>query len=189
MPALCSSRLSACAALAALALLVIGCETRPTADQALDKALKRAGKTKETVYPLAGRVTIDGQPPQLDLRNSVVAILIDRQKIGEPAVRHPFAECDRNGGFAFSSYDFNDGVKPGSYVIAIAKFKRDTRPGAYIGPDQFHNLYNDPDKNALNGQFRIEHSGPGKKDYEFPLSVAGAQPNIQAGLHAVTSIP
>jgi hypothetical protein len=189
MPELCSSRLSVCVALTALALLAIGCETRPTADQALDKALKRAGKSKETVYPLAGRVTIDGQPPQPDLRNSVVVILIDRQQIGGPAVRHPFAECDRNGAFAFSSYDFNDGVKPGSYVIAIAKFKRDTRPGADIGPDQFHNLYNDPDKNALTGQFRIEHSGPGKKDYEFPLSVAGGQPNIHAGPLAVTSIP
>ena len=43
-------------------LLVAGCSSGQTTDQAIDKALANAGKTRSAVYPLAGKVTVDGIP-------------------------------------------------------------------------------------------------------------------------------
>ena len=61
--------------------------------------------------------------------------------------------------------------------------------GTFIGPDDFHNLYNDPDANAKNfPQFVIDHLAPGKKDYEFNLEVAGKPPVESPGPHAMTKV-
>ena len=51
-----------------------------------------------------------------------------------------------------------------------------TNGRGYVGPDQLKNLYNDPDTNGQNPDFRIEHKPPGKKDYHFDLAVAGKEP-------------
>jgi hypothetical protein len=61
-------------------------------------------------------------------------------------------------------------------------------PRAYAGPDQFHNRYNDPDKNAQEATFQIEHKSPGRGDYEFHLLIAGAEPIEIPGPHALTSL-
>jgi hypothetical protein len=164
-----------------------GCTGRQSAEQRIQKALEQAGEGKEVVFPLAGRVLVDGAPPVYDPRNPVIVMLIDREKSAEPAAIHRFVECDPEGRFCFSTYARDDGVRPGRYVVAVAKFGR-TAQRAYAGPDQFHNRYNDPDKSAQEAQFQIEHNAPGKSDYEFHLLIAGAEPIEIPGPHALTSL-
>jgi hypothetical protein len=50
------------------------------------------------------------------------------------------------------------------------------------------NLYNDPDKNAENSQFKIDIEQPGKTDWNFALDVQGKQPIGTPGPHAVTEL-
>ena len=162
-----------------------GCQ--PT-DQRLEKALQQAGAQKEHVFPLSGRVTVDGAPAECDPRRPVIVVLIDRDTTAEAARGRRFVECETEGRFSFRTYARNDGVKPGRYVVAIAKLER-TGVDGYAGSDQFHNRYNDPDKNAQDATFEIEHNSPGKTDYEFHLTIAGAEPVETPGPHAITHIP
>ena len=153
-------------------------------------ALQQTGQPKVDVFPLVGRVTIDGQPPEIERREAVIVMLFDATKHDLKLSQRPrSSECDdATGKFAFSIYELNDGVKPGIYVIVIAKLAL-SRLRRYLGPDQLHNLYNDPDKNAQIAEFCIEHKAPGKTDYEFRLTVAGVEPVENPGPHAVTAIP
>jgi hypothetical protein len=174
--------------LTAMALVLAGCGGQQTAEQALAKSLREAGMQKEQVFPLAGHVSVDGVPPAYDVRYSVIIVLIERGQTAEAAEPPRFVECGPDGQFCISTYNRDDGVRPGRYVIAITKLRR-AGPHRYTGPDQFHNRYNDPDKNAQDPTFQIEHNAPGKSDYEFHLAVTGAEPTEVPGSHAITQIP
>jgi hypothetical protein len=171
--------------LAMLTTAVAGCGRTP--EQAFDNALRQTGRQKETVAALAGRVTIDGQAPGYDPRNTVVVLLVERDKIDAPRQNYRSAACGAEGNFSFGTYAPHDGIKPGSYVVAFAKLKR-MPPRGFEGPDQLQNLYNDPDKNAREAEFLIEHKVPGKTDYVFDLKVAGVEPVNQPGPKAFTSL-
>jgi hypothetical protein len=96
----------------------------------------------------------------------------------------PTARCDEQGKFSFLTYKEGDGVAgPRTYVVAFALQQRDK--GALVGPDQLENRYNDPDKNAKNPEFVIEHKAPGKTDYEFNLKVSDEPPG-SLGPHSLT---
>jgi len=171
---------------AASMVIATGCTGRQSPEQRLEKALLAAGQKKEPVFPLAGHVLVDGEPPAYDPHSPVVVALIEREKAAEPTGNARITECDPGGHFSFSTYDRDDGVKPGRYVVAIARLRR-TAPRSYAGPDQFQNRYNDPDKNAQEAIFQIEHESPGRGDYEFHLLIAGAEPIENPGPHALTS--
>jgi hypothetical protein len=169
----------------ATALVLAGCGGQQSAEQALAKSLGQAGQRRQQVFPLAGHVSVDGAPPAYDLRCPVIVVLIEREKTAEPGRSHRFVECDPDGRFSFSTYARDDGVSPGRYVVAIAKLPR-TAPRRYAGPDRFGNRYNDPDKNAREAEFQIEHQAPGRTDYDFRLTV---EPVETPGPHALTAIP
>jgi hypothetical protein len=56
----------------------------------------------------------------------------------------------------------------------------------FAGPDELKNLYNDPEKNKNDAAFLVDVQPPGRTDYQFDLSVAGKDPVIKPGPHAVT---
>jgi hypothetical protein len=174
---------------AALALLISagGCSGTQSADQALNKALETAGKNKETVYPFAGKVTIDGQPPKFENQSDrLVVMLNDPEKPDEPTRSKTHVDTNAQGEFNFNSYALGDGLRPGKYILTFAVLKNSRKLG-YLGPDQLHNLYNDPDKNAKIPEFFIDHQAPGKRDYAFNLETAGKEEGTP-GPHALTSI-
>jgi hypothetical protein len=161
-------------------LLAAGCGTR-SPEQRLNDALAKAGKTREPVFPLAGKVTVDGAPPSGDL--SILVILNDPKNPDQPLNERPSTDCKRDGTFSFTTTDPGDGVKPGTYVITFAQLGRTM--GRRRGPDALENLYNDPEKNAQVPEFKIDHQAPGKKDYVFDLKVAGEPPGA-VGPHSYT---
>src|ERR1700722_4250271 len=114
----------------------------------LDKAIVQAGMSKETVYPLAGKVTVDWLPPALERRETLVAMLNDPQKLDRPVPEKAYTVVDpKTGAFAFTTYASRDGIKAGNYILTFAVLSSKGKIGL-VGPDKLHNLYNDPDKNS-----------------------------------------
>ena len=149
--------------------------------------LKDTGQQRAVVFPLAGKVTIDGHAP--DTRpggKRVIVILTDPNKPEAPASSLRRAQCQSNGDFAFNMYGNADGVVAGKYVVAIVELKFDKKKRGYIGLDGLKNLYNDPEKNAKETGFVIDHKPPGKTDYEFNLQVEGRDPGT-LGPHSITA--
>jgi hypothetical protein len=163
-------------------LVVAGCSSGQTANQAIDKAWESAGQKREAVYPLAGKVTVDGLPPDLAQWEWIVMMLKDP---ANPKANGPIRLISRSGEFAFGTFAKDDGVKAGTYIATFSKLKRGQQK-EYPGPDQFQNLYDDPDRNLKESpELKIDHRPPGKKDYEFDLKIAGREA-AAAGPNAVT---
>lgn len=172
-------------ALLGSAVGICGCG-RQTANQAVDAALQKAGKSREVVFPLAGKVLIDGR--DVDMRPGVrmFVMLHDRDTL-DASKGPPFkAICKPNGEFTFNTYLQGDGVPSGRYVVTIAQLHQGFRRG-YVGPDGLKNLYNDPEANVKIDTFVINHQPPGKADYVFELQIANREP-AEPGPHAVTKL-
>ena len=153
----------------------------------LDAAIAQAGASKERVFPMAGKVTVDGLPPELKSRETLIVMLCDPHKLDRPPGENPYAAANpKTGAFAFTTYAARDGVKAGKYVVTFAVLTSKGKAGL-LGPDKLNNLYNDPDKNSGIAGFTIEHKSPGESDYSFNLEVAGIDP-AEPGPHAVTAI-
>jgi hypothetical protein len=169
-------------------LLSLGCARRQSADEAVDAALKARGETRESVYPLGGKVTIDGQPAQSRrTENPMLVILNDKSKPDAPLRDRRRVEVGPEGAFAFSTYQSGDGVPAGTYVVTIVQFTFNKKRGL-MGPDQLKNLYSDPEKNALVNDFVINHQPPGKRDYVFNLEIEGKEAGTP-GPHTLTELP
>jgi hypothetical protein len=174
---------------ALVGVLAAGCGGTSSADQALDQQLKASNATREVVARFAGKVTIDGQPPAPGTKEATVVILYDPTNPPSPRKPPRFTYCGKEGQFEFHTYARGDGVPVGSYVVLFAQLKTGGRgsPG-FKPPDALKNLYNDPDKNALIPEFKIDHTAPGRTDYAFDLSTAGKDPIAEPGAKAITQI-
>lgn len=173
-------------AAALLTLVSVGCSHTPTADEQIDAMLKAQGASRVPVYPLGGKVTINGSAPAPH-SDPVVVILYDPSKPEDSSTQRPHITVDDQGKFAFATYKEGDGMPAGKYVVLFAQFKYSKRRGL-MGPDQLKNLYNDPDKNAQDSQFVIQHQAPGKSDYSFDLKVDSKASAAAPGAHAVTDL-
>ena len=163
-------------------LLVVGCSSGQSPNQAIDKALENAGQKRSAVYPLAGKIKVDGVAPDLAEGEWIVMMLKDP---ANPQANGLFRPISRSGEFAFGTFAKDDGVKAGTYIATFTKLKRGPHK-QYPGPDQFLNLYDDPDRNLKEyPELKIDHRPPGKKDYVFDLKIAGREA-AAAGANAVT---
>ena len=182
------SRGSRRVALCGLVLAAGGCGRAMSSGQKVEKELKSIGQPKQEVFPFAGKVLADGQPPQVPRDQKIVVVLFDRAKPNLSVGDRPRAVCNSQGEFSFTTYDNSDGVDAGEYEVAIAQLAFNRKDDSFTGPDALHNLYNDPDKNKSKSEFVIKHAAPGKRDYRFDLRLAGEEPVQSPGQHAVTQI-
>jgi len=145
---------------------VLGCGGAGSADERLARAITESGVQKIAVFPLAGKVTVDGEAP--NGAGVVVVMLSDAAKPDTPLALRRRALCERDGSFVFSTYKYGDGVPEADYLVTMVQR---SRTGSLIigGPDGFRNLYSDP----RTSEFRIEHRRPGRTDHEFDLRIAG----------------
>ncbi|HXY37949.1 MAG TPA: hypothetical protein VEI07_27220 [Planctomycetaceae bacterium] len=176
-------------AVCALAAWTAGCGGTSSANQALDEQLNALGAKREAVAHFAGTVTVDGLPPAPGPKEALVVVLYDPKNPPGPGRAPRFAFCRKEGRFEFNTYERGDGVPAGSYIVLFEQPKIGGRgnPG-FKPPDALKNLYNDPDKNALVPEFKIDLTSPGRTDYAFNLAVAGKDPIAQPGPNAVTEI-
>ncbi len=112
-------------------------------------------------------------------------MLNDPEKLDVPPAKRRYVETTPSGDFSFSTYEPQDGIKPGKYVLTFAILKERGKFGM-VGPDKLNNLYNDPDKNADIAEFKIDHKAPGKSDYSFNLELAGREA-ATPGPHSITN--
>lgn len=165
-----------------------GCSGTQSSDEGIKAALTNANQEKHSVAPLAGKVTIDGQPPHFDKPNQRIFVMLnDPQKPDVPLTDRPTATANSEGEFAFSTYNKGDGWAPGHYVLTFAVLTKKGKKGD-VGPDALNNLYNDPDVNAKTPEFVIDHQSPGKSDYAFDLKIEGKEPVKTPGPHALTTL-
>ena len=171
-------------AIGALAVFAaVGC-SKSANNQSLEALLKQTGQNRAALYPLAGKVTIDGQPPQFVRPNRLIVMLNDPNN--PDLTRRPCRECNEEGEFAFGTYTKKDGVPAAKYIVTFAVLKITMR--GLLGPDQLNNLYNDPDRNEKVAEFNIVHEAPGREDYAFDLKVAGQPAVGMPGPKALTEL-
>jgi hypothetical protein len=166
-----------------LTLCVLGCSDSQVVSQRIKEQLAESKGNIVAVAKFAGKVTIDGEPPALPPRYVLVVILFDAK--GKEAGHETIYQtiCDKEGHFEFTRYSKGDGVPPGSYTVLFVELMH--RLGdRFTGADELKNLYNDPDKSP----FQVELSPPGKTDWEFNLEVAGKDPVVTPGPHALTRL-
>lgn len=174
-------------ALITLILVTSGCSQKQTANEALDQALKASGQIRKDIAKFAGTVTIDGRPPEFDKSKVLVVMLYDPQKPPSPGKVPPLAaRCGKNGNFAFNTYETDDGVPVGKYVLLFGVFGTSMR--GFVGPDGLKNLYNDPDKNRENPDFNLDIAPPGKVDWAFNLDFETKEPVKTPGPNSITAI-
>ncbi len=184
-----SRSLAICGVLGGFLLAAEGCSNSLTPSQRVEKELSQVGRNKQKVFSFAGKVLVDGQPPPSKTsRETVVVMLFDRGRPDLPVTGRPYATCNRQGEFSFTTYTPKDGVEPAEYVVVIAQLSLQEKAHNFVGPDGLQNLYNDPDKNDKEPEFTVNHASPGKSDYEFDLKLAGREPVSDAGPRAVTQI-
>jgi hypothetical protein len=169
---------------ASLTLCALGCGDTQAVSQRIKQQLAETKGNVVAVAKFAGRVTIDGQPPSVPPRYVLVVILFDAK--GKEAGHETIYQtiCDKEGRFEFTRYSKGVGVPPGSYTVLFVELMH--RLGdRFTGADELKNLYNDPDKSP----FQVELTTPGKTDWDFNLEVAGKDPVVKPGPHAVTRLP
>ena len=171
--------IGSCAAFAA-----VGCNGTNSGNESLEALLKQSGETRASLYPLAGKVTIDGEPPHFVRPERLIVMLND--PTNPDLSKRPCRQCDDEGEFAFGTYTKGDGLPAGKFIVTFAVLRVTAR--GLIGPDQLKNLYNDPDKNAKIPEFNIVHQAPGKKDYVFDLKIAGQEAVETPGPNALTEL-
>jgi hypothetical protein len=174
-------------ALAILAAMgCVGCQSG--VEERVNNELKSSGQKKLDVFPLAGRVTIDGQPPGslVKGRSTLMLVLYDVAKPNLRPDARPRVAVQPDGSFQFTTYGAGDGAAAGTYVVVFALLT-DRKKQGLVGPDGLKNLYNDPEKNETIPEFKIDHKATGKTDYHFDLKVAGNE-NPTPGSKALTSI-
>jgi hypothetical protein len=173
-----------------LLIIAMGCNGTQSAEQALEKQFEdNRPAHRKVVAKFAGKVLVDGKPAVWKSNQATLVILINLKNPGPPG-KPPnlIATCDLQGKFAFNTYALGDGIPVGSYVVCIVQLRPIGRPAtAYIGPDLLKNLYNDPDKNRQEPQFKVEVAPPGKTDYVFDLAVQ-EKPAKTPGPKAITQI-
>jgi hypothetical protein len=168
----------------ACALVAVGCDSRPSTAERIKQAREESHLSSVTVFPLAGRVTVDSQPLSLkSKRAALVVMAYDASRPNAATIEQPFVMAREDGSFEFS----DGGLPPGKYVMLFAELdrkKKNTRLG-----DGLKNLYNDPDVNGKKPEFTINHEAPGKTDYAFNLNLAGETPPAQPGPKALIKLP
>jgi hypothetical protein len=164
-------------ALATLSGCGDGGKTEKQAREEYYKNNPKAAGAMKPVGQFAGKVTIDGQPPEEGIALFVVLNDFDHPTAGAPK----FTRCNPDGSFEFKTYDKADGVPAGTYVVEFVglhahKLHPRSMTTPFVGPDALKNLYNDPEKNKNNKDFVINITPPGRTDYAFDLKVEGKEP-------------
>jgi hypothetical protein len=165
-------------------VVVAGCQSKTSNEERIKQAREATGLSSVRVYPFAGRVTVDSQPPKLkSKRNVLVVMAYDTSRPSATTADQAFVTARDDGSFEFS----DGGLPPGKYVMLFAALDRKAK-NARAG-DALQNLHNDPEVNAKKPEFTIDHQEPGKTDYFFNLNVVGETPPAHAGPKAFTRFP
>src|SRR5262245_31747033 len=122
---------------------------------ALTLTLPACGNGRKPVYPVRGRILVDGQP-------APDAVVMFHPTFDDPDRVMPFGQADADGHFVLSSYVNGDGAPPGEYIVTFEWRERSGLLKNNIeGPDRLKGRYYDAKKSNL--RITVE-----KKKHELP---------------------
>jgi len=81
------------------------------------------------VYPVRGRVLVDGQPAA---HAQLAFHPVGNQ---DPGAVHPIGQVDEKGNFSLSSYDRGDGAPEGEYQVTVVWYLATPNPNRETGDD------------------------------------------------------
>ncbi len=119
------------------------------------------GRTVPKVYPVKGKVLVNGQPAK------ECQITFHRTTPGDPSFpATPGGLTDENGVFQITSYQANDGAAEGEYVVTIEWRERSgLTKSDFDGPDQLGGAYANREKNKALKGFVVQ---VGRQPVELP---------------------
>lgn len=197
------STLKVVVALFLAAAALEGCGGGKSEKETVDAWFEANPKLKrEPTAPVAGHVSIEGQPPAKGAR--LFVILTDVNHIDPLTKDGPkiFTHCDAEGNFKFTTYVTGDGVPYGKYVASFVLFHNGTRRNGkggfggvsptrerdFVPPDKLKNIYSDPMKNKSDQAFLVDAEGKGRTDLDFALTVAGKDEVIAPSEYVPTHV-
>lgn len=151
------------AALIGVGAVLAGCGKSQT--QSLEGQLKDLNLTRQPTAKFAGTVTIDGKPPGEAIKDALFIMAYNPKNPPHSGMSPIKSLVNRKtGAFAFTTYTQGDGLPQGSYIVLfVAPQHTMMGPGSgYHAPDALHNLYNDPDRNEKNPEFKLDLAAPGR---------------------------
>ena len=99
------------------------------------------GPPRKETFPVTGIVYVDGQPAA-DLAIDCISL----GEVDKTTPSHSQATTDKDGKFAFDTYQKSDGVPAGEYVLTFLWGKLNLMTMSYGGPDKLKGRYSDPKK-------------------------------------------
>ena len=117
--------------------------------------LPACGNGRKTVYPVHGKILVDGKP-------APDAVVMFHPNFEDPNRVMPFGQADAEGNFAISSYVNGDGAPVGEYIVTFEWRERSgLLKNNFEGPDRLKGRYYDPKKS----NFRVTVE---KKKHDLP---------------------
>ena len=117
--------------------------------------LPACGKGRRAVYPVHGRILVDGKP-------APDAVIMFHPNFEHPDRVMPFGQADAEGNFVVSSYVNGDGAPDGEYIVTFEWRERSgLLKNNFEGPDRLKGRYYDPKKS----KYRITVE---KKKHDLP---------------------
>ena len=134
------------------------------------------GSDFHKVYPVTGKILVNGQPA-----GDCLIYLNRTFDDDHPRRVTPYALTNENGEFQITSYITNDGAPEGEYVVTIEWRDRVGMSQALDGPDQLGGAYAKADKTKALKGFVVQ---VGKQPLELPPFTRAAR-GIRAAWRAV----
>jgi hypothetical protein len=101
-----------------------------------------ARSTRKPVFPVRGKVFLDGKP-------AAGATVFFYPAEADPEALAPYGVTDASGSFSLTTYLTFDGAPAGDYVVTVRCPGAPQRPGDEQGPDRLRGRYADPKTSAL----------------------------------------
>jgi hypothetical protein len=118
---------------------------------------------RKPVYPVHGKVLVDGKPAL------EAFVYFHPEDPADPGPGFAFGQVDEAGAFAMSTYVAGDGVPAGDYVITIEWPQRSgLLKNDFQGPDRLKGRY--ADRKASTFRFRVEKKGNEVPPFELSAS-------------------
>jgi hypothetical protein len=107
------------------------------------------GKGRRPVVPIQGELVYKAGGKESPARGAVLTFYL--QNDPEPLPLHPSTRVGEDGGFQVSTYDRNDGLPEGEYVVTVRwrKWIVEMNEEREHGPDLLSGKYSDPKTSTL----------------------------------------
>jgi len=111
-------------------------------------AIAGCGDDRLDVYPVSGKVLVQGKPAA----GAEVIFYTQEEELRKPGVPIPKGEVAEDGSFSLTSYEPDDGAPAGEYAVTVVWNQvvvADPDPESRVERDRLNGRYADPETSGL----------------------------------------